>query len=1054
MPDVFDRLRRALQDRYTFEREIGRGGMATVYLARDVKHDRQVAIKVLRPDLGVMLGSDRFLQEIRLTANLQHPHIVPLYDSGEAEGVLFYVMPYVEGESLRERLSREGRLPVREAAKIAADVAAALDYAHRRDIVHRDIKPENILLHEGAVLVADFGIARATAAAGGDRLTAVGLAVGTPAYMSPEQAAGTADADARSDLYSLGCVLYEMLSGKPPFHAPSAQQVLSQQVVAEPPPLAASGVHVSGAVTGVVQRALAKEPEHRYQDAREFAEALDQAALSGSQATVGSGAWLVETFFRPSVLAIVGGYLAVSIGAIAAAKWAAGKMLLSAQLPWLVGVALLALLPAIGILAWRRGGAPGRSWSRVAGIGIPANVVAAGALLFVLFGSADLGAATVSVSVRNEMGDLINRAIPKAEYRRRLALFPVENRSGDPALDWIRYAIPAAVSVDLGQDPFVQVLSPAEFRSRLQEAGRPDGLGMPVALKRRIASRLYMEYFTAGEISQENGQLVLALELYDTERASLVERRVFTGDDVLGMVDGISTQLRRDMGIPSGALESTPDLPATELLTESRAAYRAYADAWVAQFEHRFEDASALLAEAVTIDETFALANLMRYGVLIQLGQSAQAEEPLAAAMEHSYRLNERTQLAAKLVYYFLVQQDAEKAMAVATMWTELYPEDPDGHLERAGLLQLRNDLVGVIDELQQVIALDSNQYDVLRTIGTVYLERGVFDTALTYLEAYAEREPEDPEAFLAMGRAALIQADFDRAADLYDRALLLDAQNAPARKGLGDVAIGRGDLALAAELYDDALLGARTARQRAEILSGVIELLVLQGRIADALPHLSRFRDARSEAGGPFQADQQQLRYVAVYARGGLVAAALDTVRAIELRLGEAFGSLAAMGYLAVAMEIDSVPLIAQAIEDTEALITQFGLEAVRPAVLRARGRVEELADRCRAALPHYEEALALAPTSHGLEVDIARCEGAVGQLEDAERRLEALVQKWPASPRASYELAVVRAAQGDTAAALAELDRALEIWKDADPTFRPAQKARALREELRVAR
>ncbi len=1050
MTDVFDRLKTALADRYAFEREIGRGGMATVYLARDLKHGRQVAIKVLRPDLGIMLGSDRFLQEIRLTANLQHPHIVPLYDSGEAEGVLYYVMPYVEGESLRERLNREGKLPVREAAKIAADVAAALDYAHRRDIVHRDIKPENVLLHEGAVLVADFGIARATAAAGGDRLTAVGLAVGTPAYMSPEQAAGTGDADARSDLYSLGCVLYEMLSGKPPFHAPSAQQVLSQQVVAEPPPLSASGVQVSGAVTGVVQRALMKDPEDRHQSAREFADALDQATLSGSEAVVGSGAWFVETLLRPNVLAIVGGYLTVAVAAIAATKWVAGKMLLSAQLPWLVGVALVALLPAIGILAWRRGGAYGRSWSRVAGVAIPANVVAAGALLFVLFGSADLGAATVSVSVQNEMGDLINRAIPKSEYRRRVALFPVENRSGDPGLDWIRYAVPATLSVDLGQDPFVRVLSPAQFRSRLEEAGRPDGLGMPVALKRHIASRLYMEYFVAGEVDGEGGQLVLTLELYDTERASLVERRVFRGDDVLGMVDGISAQLRRDLGLPSGALESTPDLPATELLTESSQALRAYVEGWVAMFERRFDDAAERLGAAVAADESFALANLHRYGALVQVGRSEEAEQALVQAMDHSYRLNERMQLKAKLTYYFLVQQDAEKAMAVATMWTELYPEDPDGHVERAELLQLRNDLAGVIDELQQVIALDSNQYNVLRTIGLLYSGQGVFDTAMAYLEAYAEREPEDPEAFVAMGRVALIQADFDRANDLYDRALLLDAQHALARKGLGDVASGRGDLTVAAELYEEGLAVARTTSQRSEILSSMADLYVLQGRIRDALGYLRQYWAAQDEVGGPLQGDQMRLQSMRVFAQGGMVEAALDSIRAIEHRLGEAFGSLGAMGLLPVALEVDSVPLIAEAIEDTEGLIARFGLEAIRPLVLRARARIAELEGRCSDALPMYEEALQLAPTLYGFEVDIARCEGVMGRFEDAERRLNRLLQKWPASPKASYELAVVHAARGDSVAARAELDRALEIWRDADPGFRPVQDALALRAEL----
>jgi tetratricopeptide (TPR) repeat protein len=711
---------------------------------------------------------------------------------------------------------------------------------------------------------------------------------------------------------------------------------------------------------------------------------------------------------------------------------------------------LFALVPAVAMLAWRRAGGSGPAWARVARIGIPANVVAAGALIFVLFGGSDLGAATVTVSVRNEMGDLINRDIPKSEYRRRVALFPVENRSQDPALDWIRYAVPAAVSVDLGQDPFVRALAPAGFRNRLEEAGRPDGLGVPVALKRHIADGLYMDYFTAGDIDRQGGELVLTLELYDTKQASLIERRVFRGDDMLAMVDGISAQLRRDMGIPAGALESAPDLPATELLTESSGAFRAYVDGWIALMDRRFDDAAERLGAAVADDETFALANLERYGALVQAGRSQEAEHAIAQAMEHSYRLNERMQLQAKLTYYFLVQQDAEKAMAVATMWTELYPEDPDGHLERAGLLQLRNDLVGVINELRQVIALDSTQYDVLRTIGRVYAARGVFDTARTFLEAYAERESADPEAFLALADVALTQADFAGAEDLYDRALLLDARNPLALKGLGDAAAGRGDFADAARRYEDALAAVRTATQRSVILSATADLFVLQGRIAEALGYLHRYWAAQDEVGGPMQGDQMRLQSMRVYALGGMAEAALDSIRAIEGRLGDAFGSLAAMGYLPVALEVDSVPLIAEAIEDTEALIARFGLEALRPLVLRGRARIAELEGRCSEALPLYEAARQLVPTAYGFDVDIARCEAVLGQRAEAARRLRTLLEQRPALPRVRYELAVVLAAQGDTTAARSELARALAIWRDADPGFIPAQEARAFREEL----
>jgi serine/threonine-protein kinase len=216
----------AVRDRYDIEREIGRGGMATVYLARDRRHNRKVALKVLSAELGAVIGVERFLTEIQVTANLQHPNVLPLYDSGSGNGLLFYVMPFVDGESLRDRLNRERQLPIDDALRIAAAVAGALDYAHRHGIVHRDLKPENILLQDGHPLVADFGIALAVTNAGGNLITQTGLSLGTPQYMSPEQATGERMIDGRTDVYSLGCVLYEMLAGDPPHLGSSTQAVI------------------------------------------------------------------------------------------------------------------------------------------------------------------------------------------------------------------------------------------------------------------------------------------------------------------------------------------------------------------------------------------------------------------------------------------------------------------------------------------------------------------------------------------------------------------------------------------------------------------------------------------------------------------------------------------------------------------------------------------------------------------------------------------------------------------------------------------------------------
>ncbi|MGH7713363.1 MAG: protein kinase domain-containing protein [Gemmatimonadaceae bacterium] len=325
-----DRIRSALADRYAVTDVLGEGGMATVYRATDLRHNRAVAIKVLRPELSQAIGSDRFLREIEIAAGLQHPRIVPVYDSGEADGLLYFVMPVVEGETLRDRLSREKQLPVVDALRIAREVANALAYAHARGIVHRDIKPENILLFGGESIVADFGIARAFDAAGGTRLTMTGMSIGTPAYMSPEQAAGDPSADARSDIYSLGCLLYEMLVGQPPFTGPTAESVVRQHMAAAVPQVALIRPSATISMERAIARALAKSPADRFQTATEFVDALVAPEVPPSP--------------RPSALyarrgVIVGATLAVAAVAVAIVA------LLQRRAPTTIDPSVIAVMP-------------------------------------------------------------------------------------------------------------------------------------------------------------------------------------------------------------------------------------------------------------------------------------------------------------------------------------------------------------------------------------------------------------------------------------------------------------------------------------------------------------------------------------------------------------------------------------------------------------------------------------------------------------------------------------------------------------------------------------
>ena len=286
---VPSQLQAALSDRYTIERELGVGGMATVYLAEDIKHKRRVALKVLKPELAAVLGADRFVQEITTTAALQHPHILPLFDSGTADGFLYYVMPFIDGETLRGKLDRETQLGIDEAVRITTDVASALHYAHTHGVIHRDIKPENILLHDGRPMVADFGIALALSAAAGGRMTETGMSLGTPHYMSPEQATAEKEITARSDVYSLGSVLYEMLTGNPPHTGASAQQIIMKIVTQEAEPVTRLRKSVPGNVAAAVEKSLEKLPADRFESAKAFGDALSNPVFTVSNAHATSG---------------------------------------------------------------------------------------------------------------------------------------------------------------------------------------------------------------------------------------------------------------------------------------------------------------------------------------------------------------------------------------------------------------------------------------------------------------------------------------------------------------------------------------------------------------------------------------------------------------------------------------------------------------------------------------------------------------------------------------------------------------------------------------------
>ena len=661
-------LAEALRDRYVIERELGRGGMATVYLARDLKHDRLVALKVLRPELAVALGAERFLREIRVTAKLQHPHLLTVLDSGESVGLLWYTMPFVEGGTLRVRLQRENELPLDDALRIGRDVAAALAYAHRHGIMHRDVKPENILLEDGEALLADFGIARALAeAAGGDEsLTGTGLALGTAAYMSPEQAAGERGVDGRADIYALGCVLYEMLAGEPPYTGHSAQAIIAKRFADPVPSVRRIRPQIPASVDAAIQQALARSPPDRFATPEEFSRALE---VGGTTDGAVPAARVALLFGAASALMLALVYLLVQTLGLPAWVLHAAVMLLVAGFPIIL----------VTGLHERRRGAARRSGARPASSGGIARwftwrrAIIGGALAF--SGLAVLTGAYMAMRLLGigPVGTLVASGVLK--HREPILLADFENRSVDSMLG---PSITEAFRVDLSQSPAIKLVEASTIRDALSRMGRQEGSGFPATLALDVAEREGIKAIVTGRVDPVGNAYVLTADLISTSEGRIVAavRQTAKGDDqLLQAIDRLSKQLREQIGESLVSLRKNP--PLERVTTASIPALRKYSAALRLEEADRHEAAIRLLQDAVALDSGFAMAWRK---LAVVLGNVRGAPTQWLDAATRAFSLRHRlTELEADLTagfYYQYVNHTPSKAIAAYRSVLQLDPDN------------------------------------------------------------------------------------------------------------------------------------------------------------------------------------------------------------------------------------------------------------------------------------------------------------------------------------------------------------------------------------------
>ena len=761
MTDPAARLTEALSDRYRILKEAGAGGMATVFLAEDVKHRRKVAVKVLRPELAASLGAQRFLREIGIAAGLQHPNIVGLLDSGAFASVAggpedrpYYVMPFVEGESLRQRLARSGELPVGEAVRLLCEITDALAHAHRRGVVHRDMKPDNVMLSERHALVTDFGVAKAvTEAHGSDhQATSVGMALGTPAYMSPEQAAADPHVDHRADIYAIGAMAYELLAGRPPFTGGSPQQVLMAQVTQAPEPLGTHRPNLPPGLEQAIMRCLAKRPADRFQTADELLAALEPHSTTSASSTPAStapvravSAGMPDRWYGHPVR--VAAIFAVAATVVLGLVWVLTKQV---GLPtWVMtgAVGLLAIgLPIMLVTGWverRRAvahatgmfhasgetGLHQLTWGR----SVRGGVLAFGALALVA-----LGYMVMRLAGIGPVGTLL--ASGKLAARDKIVVADFENRTADSTLG---ASVTEAFRIDLAQSPVVNVLASSSVGQALQRMGRESAGRLDASTAREVALRENAKAIVVGEISPVGKGIVLSARLVSASDGSeMVALRETAADEsqVLEAIDKLSKGMRERFGESLKRLRNTE--PLEQVTTASLEALRLYTQGARAADEGRYDDGIGLMQQSIAADSTFGMA-WRKLAVL--LGNTRTSESRRVEAAAQAYRLRDRLpeveRYLADAYYFWTVDFQPEKVVSAYRAVLQINPDEPTSLNNLA--IELARE--GKHAEAEQLIrhALTTGDVSAFYSVLiNVLLEQGQGDSALAVADTMVRRLP------------------------------------------------------------------------------------------------------------------------------------------------------------------------------------------------------------------------------------------------------------------------------------------------------------------------
>jgi tetratricopeptide (TPR) repeat protein/predicted Ser/Thr protein kinase len=1055
---------------YTITEEIGRGGMGIVYKAQDTKLKRTVALKFLPPAVGPEERA-RFETEAQSVAHLQHPNICGIHEINEFGGQTFIVMPFIDGVELKQ-LTADGPMDIAEAVMIALQVATALEDAHEHGIIHRDIKSANVMItKKGLAKVMDFGLAKRQ---GIDHITKTSTSLGTVDYMSPEQASGDA-ADHRADIWALGVVLYEMVTGRLPYQGKFEQAVVYSILNQEPIPLATVNTNVPASLERVVTKAMSKKPDDRYQSMLEMIAELravqDEVGVpegvsvavssvtgrpsTGSRAatTVHEGSFLSRVMKR-RVLVAVGAYAAIAVVTFLALKWVVNHFPVSPHLPGFVLSAFALLLPAVFVAAYFRGG------HIASKIGVPVYVVAAAAILLFVSQDRDLGAATEMVRITDEDGNTIERALPKGEFRKRFALFYLDNETGDPQYDWLSYGIVQMLRHDFNQDTYLSY--GLGFTRPHKEAGFDKPVGSPMTLKREFADQAHLPQFLAGSFTRTGDVFEIDITLFDTDSGRPLADRQFAGTDLFALVDDMSVQLRRDLGVPDYHIAENPDLPVADMFSLSLEALEHYVEAVNAIWQDNdYERSVELLERAIEIDPAFTLAHWALSGSYVALNDGEKARESIRLALKHKYRLPESERY--NLMNDYLQQrEDYEAVFENAKRWASLYPEAPGARVVLATHYERVNDLEAAIVERKLLFQADPQRYQELHSIGRLYEDIGDDEEALRHYQQYADLHPDRYESYTTIGRFYRLRGDYENARGYYKKALLVDPERMFIRTNLAEIERHEGNFEASLQQCEDALESARTPGDSVTAMWQLVEYHAFRGMARKALEYQIAALEQMGKTTEPVWVIVTTLFTLSNYVDAGRFEDALAIARSIEGQSSMPFMKpMVSAGYIityatnedpAYLPEVEKhVARFEEWMKATGRRDLQWALDYSKALEYAWRGDYQTSLAYVKAGLeaitPDEIDNKVWMTTS---AVEIAR---ELGDYAEAERFLEQLFALEPYSPEGHLEAALIYHAQGQTQKAIEHLKKALHVWENADPEHPRAKRARELSRQLRLS-